>query len=395
MQQLDNKFEWKISTLGSGNLISNSSFNGNFDSWTTHNNPYLSTNTDFLADRYGKMVSIESGGRNGCGIYQRFSTIPDESYTVSFYAEADRQKPLATTIGIEGIQGITLKYEAGWKRWSFTFKATSKQHTFIAYLEEAGKLYLGRVMVTQGTVLQEYREGLGIYSNIVRMDTEGLTVDSNSTNTKTITDSNGFRVQDKRTGENLLEANTKGISTRGGRFYVDGPNGNYTLMWGRDIVINGQRALVGTHNHPEAPLQANKLYVNYNNDFKNGIEIGGKLTNNTFEVVSIKENQLGGEYIYRSMGDGLVYQCGYKEIRIKDGWVIEDVINFPRPFPHYCTKFKASLELVDGNDYWTANYILNSYRIDRLGGKVYGLNQKTYIGSQGSIARVFWEAMGA
>lgn len=387
--QLSNSLEWKISTLGAGNIIKNSSFEGGFDCWEKFRNPTLSTNTDFLPDRYGKMISIEGDG----GIYQRFPTIVGEKYTVSFYAEANQLKPLATTIGIEGINLITLKFEPGWKRWSFTFTATSKEHTFVAYLGQYGKFYLGRVMVTQGSILQEYREGLGIYSNIAKFDTNGFTVESSSTNTRTITDSAGFRVQDKSTGENLLEANTKGVSARGGRFYVDGQNGNYTLLWGRDININGGRALVGTHSHPEASLQPNKVYLNYNNDFKNGVEIGGKLTNNTFDVLSLISSQKS-ENGFRKLSDGFMIVWGKVNINIKDGWIIEGTIPFHTKFPNACFLFNANLEKVDNNDYWTANYTLNSYALDKNGGRVYGLNLQKYIGKQGAIAQISYIAIG-
>lgn len=387
--QLSNSLEWKISTLGAGNIIINSSFNGGFDCWERFRNPTLSTNTEFLKDSYGKMISIEGDG----GIFQRFPTIPGEKYTVSFYAEADRLKPLATTIGIEGINLITLVYEPSFKRWSFTFTATSKEHTFIAYLGQYGKFYLGRVMVTQGSILQEYREGLGIYSNVAKFDTNGFTVESSSTNTRTITDSQGSRVQDKSTGENLLEANVKGVSARGGRFFVDGPNGNYTLMWGRDIVINGQRALVGTHSHPEASLQPNKVYLNYNNDFKNGVEIGGKLTNNTFDVLSLISSQKS-ESGFRKLSDGFMIVWGKVNINIKDGWIIEGTIPFHTKFPNACFLFNANLEKVDNNDYWTANYTLNSYALDKNGGRVYGLNLQKYIGKQGAIAQISYIAIG-
>lgn len=387
--QLSNSLEWKISTLGAGNLIKNSSFEGGFDCWERFRNPTLSTNTEFLKDSYGKMISIEGDG----GIFQRFPTIVGEKYTVSFYAEANQLKPLATTIGIEGINLITLKFEPGWKRWSFTFIATSKEHTFIAYLGQYGKFYLGRVMVTQGSILQEYREGLGIYSNVAKFDTNGFTVESSSTNTRTITDSAGFRVQDKRTGENLLEANTKGVSARGGRFYVDGQNGNYTLLWGRDIVINGQRALVGTHSHPEASLQPNKVYLNYNNDFKNGVEIAGELTNNTFPIPSLI-GAIKGENGFRKLSDGFMIVWGKAVMPIKEGKVIEGTIPFHTKFPNACFLFNAKLAKVDGNDYWAGNYTLNSYPLDRFGGRVYGLNMQKYISTQGAWADVYYFAIG-
>ena len=200
-------------------------------------------------------------------------------------------------------------------------------------------------------------------------------------------------MQDKSTGENLLEANVKGVSARGGRFFVDGPNGNYTLMWGRDIVINGQRALVGTHSHPEASLQPNKVYLNYNNDFRNGVEIGGKLTNNTFDVLSLISSQKS-ESGFRKLSDGFMIVWGKVNINIKDGWIIEGTIPFHTKFPNACFLFNANLEKVDNNDYWTANYTLNSYALDKNGGRVYGLNLQKYIGKQGAIAQISYIAIG-
>ncbi|HFE9684227.1 TPA: phage tail spike protein [Clostridium perfringens] len=370
--QLSNSLEWKISTLGAGNLIKNSSFNGGFDCWIKNGNPSLSTNTDFLQDRYGKMISIEGGAREG--IFQRFPTIPGEMYTVSFFAESDRQRQLETLIGIEGLNYITLKNKPGFRRWDFTFKATSTQHTFVAYLDQAGKFYLGRVMVTQGSVLQEYREGQGIYSNIARFDVNGFTIESSSSNTRTITDSRGFRVQDISTGENLLEANARGVSAKGGRFYVDGHDGNYTLLWGRDITINGQRALVGTHSHPEPSLQPNKLIVNYNNDFANGVEIGGKLTNNTFPILSALGLVLDANG-YIELNNGLIIQYGsVTGIPIKNGNIVDTPVRYRKRFPHACISFLASIDTVDKNNYLASNFNSVSHTNGQEAGWFYAKN---------------------
>lgn len=370
--QLSNSLEWKISTLGAGNLIKNSSFNGGFDCWIKNGNPSLSTNTDFLQDRYGKMISIEGGAREG--IFQRFPTIPGEMYTVSFFAESDRQRQLETLIGIEGLNYITLKNKPGFRRWDFTFKATSTQHTFVAYLDQVGKFYLGRVMVTQGSILQEYREGQGIYSNIARFDVNGFTIESSSSNTRTITDSRGFRVQDISTGENLLEANARGVSAKGGRFYVDGRDGNYTLLWGRDITINGQRALVGTHSHPEPSLQPNKLIVNYNNDFANGVEIGGKLTNNTFPILSALGLVLDANG-YIELNNGLIIQYGsVTGIPIKNGNIVDTPVRYRKRFPHACISFLASIDTVDKNNYLASNFNSISHTNGQEAGWFYAKN---------------------
>ncbi len=318
------------------------------------------------------MISIEGGAREG--IFQRFPTIPGEMYTVSFFAESDRQRQLETLIGIEGLNYITLKNKPGFRRWDFTFKATSTQHTFVAYLDQVGKFYLGRVMVTQGSILQEYREGQGIYSNIARFDVNGFTIESSSSNTRTITDSRGFRVQDISTGENLLEANARGVSAKGGRFYVDGHDGNYTLLWGRDITINGQRALVGTHSHPEPSLTPNKLIVNYNNDFVNGVEIGGKLTNNTFPILSALGLVLDANG-YIELNNGLIIQYGsVTGIPIKNGNIVDTPVRYRKRFPHACISFLASIDTVDKNNYLASNFNSVSHTNGQEAGWFYAKN---------------------
>lgn len=390
LEQTASDFTYKFTQTGAENLILNSHFDGGFDNWTAHQNPKLSTETGHLNKRYGKMISIETGGG---GIYQRFDTIPGEVYTVSFYAEADERRPLATTIGIEHIHHITLLHEPGFKRWDFKFTATNTSHTFIAYLGQTGKLYLGRVMVSQGDMLQEYRRNSSeIYSNITKIDKNGLEITSNNANTKTRIDNNGMKVIRKDDNSNLLVADSGGVTATGGAFHVSHENGNMTL-WGRDIEINGHRAMVGTGKNPEHPLDEDKLYINYTNDFANGVEIGGKVTNNKQDIITDFNSQIT-ENGFTFLSNGFKMQWGRKTVHIQGGRVIEDTINFPTPFPNSCIIFIANLESVDGNNFWTANYNITSRRFNRFSGGVYGLNLEKYIVSQGALADISWIAIG-
>ncbi|MDM0465538.1 phage tail spike protein [Clostridium perfringens] len=393
LQQLNDNFNFKVSNTGSENLILNSNFDAEFKKWELHGRPTLSTHNPHLSPRYGKMVTIQSTG-GGEGIYQRFPTIPGQKYTVSFYAESDELRPLHTTIGIEDVHLITLVYEPGFKRWHFTFEATEKQHTFIAYLGESGKFYIGRVMVNQGEQLQEYRKYTSeIYSTNVKFDIDGMEIDSTNAGTKNRIDAEGMKILNKSDNSVLLEIIQNMIRAKGGAFIVDHKEQGYTKLWGRDIEINGQRALVGTNSKTQSPLKPNKLYVNYNNDFINGVEIAGELTNNTKKIISVHDSSLN-ENGFVFLSNGLKLQWGKVTINIQNGKVIEGTVNFPTPFPGACIIFQANLESVDNNNYWSANYNIVSKPLNRFAGGIYGLNLQKYIEQQGAVAQLSWFAIG-
>ncbi|WP_415321423.1 phage tail spike protein [Clostridium perfringens] len=391
ISQLDNKIVAQVSGSGGGNLIKNSNFNGGLDCWQKWGNIGFDTNTSYLTPGYGKMVIIQSFGFNQ-GIFQRFETIPGETYMVSFYAEANKRQPLETSIGIEGIKTITLKYEPGFKRWNFTFRATAKEHTFIAYCTN-GAFFLGRVMVSKGEVLQEYREGNGVYSTIAKIDEEGITIDSLNSNTKTITDANGFKIIDKVTGTNLLNTDARGIVAKGGNFIVE-RDGNYSLFWGRDININGQRALVGTHSHPEAPMHPNKLYVNYMNDFVNGVDIAGLLTNNGKKVMN--ESQFldcnFGFTGHQKLPSGLILQWGrFTVVPGKDDYAIS-YVNFAKPFPNSTLAVFANIEATDeGKIDWISDVNVNAQIWDNYKFRIVA---KNLLHNWGTMYSGYWFAIG-
>lgn len=391
ISQLDNKIVAQVSGSGGGNLIKNSNFNGGLDCWQKWGNIGFDTNTSYLTPGYGKMVIIQSFGFNQ-GIFQRFETIPGETYMVSFYAEANKRQPLETSIGIEGIKTITLKYEPGFKRWNFTFRATAKEHTFIAYCTN-GAFFLGRVMISKGEVLQEYREGNGVYSTIAKIDEEGITIDSLNSNTKTITDANGFKIIDKVTGTNLLNTDARGIVAKGGNFIVE-RDGNYSLFWGRDININGQRALVGTHSHPEATMHPNKLYINYMNDFINGVDVAGLLTNNGKKVVNESEFldcnfQFTG---HQRLPSGLLFQWGrFTVVPGKDNYAIS-YVNFAKPFPNSTLAVFANIEATDeGKIDWISDVNVNAQIWDNYKFRIVA---KNLLHNWGTMYGGYWFAIG-
>lgn len=327
-EQLDTKFEFKLSQTGAFNLIVNSNFDADTYAWNAHNNPTLTTYNPQLPATYGRMLSI-SCNKTG-GIFQRFKTIPGKKYTVSFYAESNNLKSLRTNIGIEGDRVITLEYEPGFKRWSFEFVATKTEHTFIAYVVDPGTFYIGRIMVNEGELQLYNKKGNEIFSSSVKIDINGIEIDSINASTTNIINNDGMVIVDKATNNSLFSVTKNRVTARGGSFYVDHPTNGYTLLWGRDIVINGKRAVVGAGDR-DLEVGANKLFLNYNNDFGNGVEIGGRLTNKGNEVISNLgfNNSEAGYHIFSS---GLIIQWGF----FSGFGDATTYISFPKPFKNKC-----------------------------------------------------------
>lgn len=327
-EQLDTKFEFKLSQTGAFNLIVNSNFDADTYAWNAHNNPTLTTYNPQLPATYGRMLSI-SCNQTG-GIFQRFKTIPGKKYTVSFYAESNNLKSLRTNIGIEGDRVITLEYEPGFKRWSFEFVATKTEHTFIAYVVDPGTFYIGRIMVNEGELQLYNKKGNEIFSSSVKIDINGIEIDSINASTTNIINNDGMVIVDKATNNSLFSVTKNRVTARGGSFYVDHPTNGYTLLWGRDIVINGKRAVVGAGDR-DLEVGANKLFLNYNNDFGNGVEIGGRLTNKGNEVISNLgfNNSEAGYHIFSS---GLIIQWGF----FNGFGDATTYISFPKPFKNKC-----------------------------------------------------------
>ena len=377
LTQTSNDFTFQITNTGAENLIKNSDFSAGLEQWEKngHFTWYIPVSGSEISYNYGKMICIQNSG-GGVGIFQRFNTIVGQKYTVSFYTEGFQQTPTDTVIGIEGVKTITLNVEPTFKRWSFTFTATSNSHTFVAYLGTAGKFYLGRVMVTQGTVLQEYRKHTSeIYSSTVKIDVNGVEIDSTGANTINKINTNGMIITDKSNNTDLLKATSSGVVARGGSFYVDDPSNGYTRLWGRDIDINGQRALVGTNSSPQDSMIANKLYINYDGDFKNGTEITGKLTNNSFNVLSDVGSSIT-QNGYMKLSNGLIIQWGHvKGLTISNGQIVDAHVKYPIDFPNAIITFIPSIDTVDGNNYIASRYnVIGKTNNNKTHGWVYAVN---------------------
>lgn len=345
-EQLDTKFEFKLSQTGAFNLIVNSNFDADTYAWNTLNNPTLTTYNPQLPATYGKMLSI-SCNQTG-GIFQRFKTIPGKKYTVSFYAESNNLKSLRTNIGIEGVQIITLEHEPGFKRWSFTFTSSKEDYTFIAYTVDPGTFYIGRIMVNEGELQLYNKKGNEIFSSSVKIDINGISIDSINASTTNIINNDGMVIVDKATNNSLFSVTKNRVTARGGSFYVDHPKNGYTLLWGRDIVINGKRAVVGAGDK-DLEVGANKLFLNYNNDFGNGVEIGGRLTNKGNEVIS----NLGfspGNWGYQYLSTGLMIQWGSFD-NFGDG---STYVGFAQQFKSKCLGVWCQYE-GDTEAYWTCS----------------------------------------
>lgn len=345
-EQLDTKFEFKLSQTGAFNLIVNSNFDADTYAWNTLNNPTLTTYNPHLPATYGKMLSI-SCNQTG-GIFQRFKTIPGKKYTVSFYAESNNLKSLRTNIGIEGVQIITLEHEPGFKRWSFTFTSSKEDYTFIAYTVDPGTFYIGRIMVNEGELQLYNKKGNEIFSSSVKIDINGISIDSINASTTNIINNDGMVIVDKATNDSLFSVTKNRVTARGGSFYVDHPKNGYTLLWGRDIVINGKRAVVGAGDK-DLEVGANKLFLNYNNDFGNGVEIGGRLTNKGNEVIS----NLGfspGNWGYQYLSTGLMIQWGSFD-NFGDG---STYVGFAQQFKSKCLGVWCQYE-GDTEAYWTCS----------------------------------------
>lgn len=397
LTQTESDFNFKIENVGAENLIKNSDFSNGISKWSTNGSCtwHIPVNGSEIPNNYGPMICINNTTK-GRGIYQHFNTIVGQTYCVSFYAETSSQSSsISTTIGVEDVKTINLASTPNFQRHSFTFTATKTSYPFVIYTgSKVGKFYVGRVMVTQGSMLQEYRKSTNeIYSTNVKIDIDGIEVTSSNAKTKTQINTNGFVIKDTNSNQDLLKATSSGVVARGGSFYVDDPSNGYTRLWGRDIDINGQRALVGTNSKPQDSLIANKLYINYTGDFKNGTEITGKLTNNGFSVLSDVGSSIS-QNGYMKLSNGLIIQWGHVTgLEISNGRVVDAHVKYPIDFPNAIITFIPSIDTVDGNNYMASRYnILGKTNNNKTHGWVYSYNWTD--SPQGALMDINYIAIG-
>lgn len=395
LAQTESDFNFKVQNVGAENLIKNSDFSVGIEKWNKNGafTWYIPVNGSEIPNEYGPMICIQNSG-GGVGLYQRFNTIVGQQYTVSFYTEGYQQTPTDTVIGIEGVYTITLNMEPYFKRWNFTFTATSTSHVFVAYLGTGGRFYLGRVMITQGIALQEYRKHTSeIYSTNVKIDIDGVKISSPNTNTSTNITTNGFTINDTSANEELLKTSSEGVIAKGGKFIVTDKDNGSTVLWGRDVIINDQRALVGTNASPQSNMIANKLYVNYLGDFKNGTEITGKLTNNSYNVLSDVGSSIT-QNGYMKLNNGLIIQWGHvKGLTISNGQVVDAHIKYPIDFPNAIIALIPSIDTVDGNNWMASRYnIIGKSNNNKTHGWVYAVNHTGM--AQGELMDINYIAIG-
>ncbi len=131
-EQTVNEFNFKFENTGGENIVANSDFSGGDTFWTCVNGAILTPNANWIDNSYGRMARVTCDKHNS-GITQYLKTIPGQTYTVSFYAEAEGRRPLSTQIGILDSITIDLGISPSFTRHSFTFTAWNTVHPFIAY----------------------------------------------------------------------------------------------------------------------------------------------------------------------------------------------------------------------------------------------------------------------
>lgn len=373
MEQTAKDIVYKFEQGGADNIVLNSNWEGGMSSWNYHYTPTIRFENGHLNPAYGKMIRIQ--GDYNHGLWQKIKTIVGEVYTVSFYAEAHELVPTTTKIGIEEFHMVDIYSTPAFQRYTFTFTATLSEHTLVVYSgQDNADFYVGRVMVTEGDVIQGYRKNSNeIHSNSVKFDINGMEIDSENANTKNRIDHDGFAIIDKTTLDYLLKATSESIIARGGKFVVEDTENGNTVLWGRDIVINGQRALVGTGANAQDGLISNKLYLNYLNDFLSGVEIGGTLTNDGRNVLSLV-NQNSYKEGYMKLSNGFLLQWGHVTgIGISSG-VVDTTITYPIQFPGKCLVFIAVVDVVDNDNYLATQFSCISRVASNAGGWFYARN---------------------
>ena len=352
VQQTVDKLEIKFTQSGGENKVLNGQFKNKLDNWSTNlqvqvtfNNPYQ------LYEGTGIQVNCKEAN---AGIYQVIDTIPGETYSFSMMVNSE----INMKVGFEDANCVVYP-EANytWLRYTGTFTATKKQHAIVAYsYHYTGIFYISNVCVTRGSIPPQYTpSAYEIYDGITTINKNGIEIDSTNANTKNIINHDGFSIIDKSTLDYLLKATSQGIIAKGGKFVVeDKVNGN-TVLWGRDVVINGQRALVGVGNTTSDGLITKKLYINYSNDFTNGVEIGGTLTNNGRNVLSLINQNLYKEG-YMRLSNGFLLQWGHVTgIGISNG-VVDVAITYPIRFPNKCLVFIPVVDVVDNDNYLATQF---------------------------------------
>lgn len=392
VQQTVDEFQIKFEQGGAENIVLNSNWEGGMSSWNYHYTPTVRFENGHLNPSYGKMIRIQ--GDFNHGIWQKIETIPGKVYTVSFYAESHSLVPTTTKIGIEEHHMVDIHGTPAFQRHTFTFTATLSEHTFVVYSGQDGAdFYVGRAMVTEGDIVQGYRQNSSeIYSNSVKFDINGMEIDSTSANTKNRINNDGFSIIDKSTLDFLLKATSEGVIARGGKFVVEDEENGNTVLWGRDVVINNQRALVGTGDTVAEGLDPNKLYVNYKGDFKNGVDLQGSAYLNGLHLLAQKHYN-GYKNGWLDLNNGLILQWGASNSEIQGGEYSEFDITFPVNFNSECWCVVANIDKIDSGNDGLEDLYTHSIRNKSVSGATFRIKNITE-NKWGSWVHMSWFAIG-
>lgn len=232
-EQTVKDFDFRFENTGGDNLVLNSNFSGGTEWWTCVNGAILTPKANWLDASYGEVARVTSDNYNG-GINQYLRTIPGQVYTVSFYAEAEGRQPLSTKIGILDSTTIDLKYSPGFQRYSFTFTAWNTIHPFIAYtFGQKGTFYIGRIMVTPGATLQEYRKSSSeIFTNNTKISPAGVTIEHENGSSTNI-DAKEMSFMDF-TGKKIMRIKGQGLE------YISPSTGTWTGFIKSSMRENGR-----------------------------------------------------------------------------------------------------------------------------------------------------------
>ncbi|MBZ6007597.1 phage tail protein [Paraclostridium bifermentans] len=367
LTQLVDSFEFKFTNNTNDNLLKNSAFLNDLKSWGKNSGGNITIYSDSNF-KEGNSIKLDLTQENQ-GLFQ---TDIDCSNGLAIRIYANASRPIDIRFGIEGVLTQIVRIGDGsWKELKLIIPPTSNTGAFIFYTKAGGShtIYANRFKVQTGNSCTPWSSHQSeVYSTVTKIDTDGIHMDCVEANNRVDIDTGGMYITDKSTNQRLLNATGYGITVRGGRFYVDDPKNGYTLLWGRDIVINGGRAVVGTNFNPESPLAPNKMYLNYNNDFKNGVEIGGKLTNNGKDILAVI-NMMKQESGYLHLTNGMILQWGRLSSTIANGDTVQATVGFPIGFPTKCCSVSATITGVDGQGDLAARYngalkvVNNSYGV--------------------------------
>ncbi|WP_290059858.1 phage tail spike protein [Paraclostridium bifermentans] len=373
LTQLVNSFEFKFSNNTNDNLLKNSAFLNDFKSWGKN----IGGNISIYSDgnfKEGNSVRLELTQENQ-GIFQ---TNIDCSNGLAIRIYANASRPVDVIFGIEKVSTKILRIGGGdsWTELKLIIPPINKSGPFVFYTRAGGSqtIYANRFKVQSGNSCTPWSSHSSeIYSTVTKIDTNGIHMDCVDANNRVDIDTGGMYITDKSTNQRLLNITGYGIVAKGGRFSVDDGENGYTLLWGRDIVINGGRAVVGTNFNPEPSLIPNKMYLNYNNDFKNGVEIGGKITNNGKEILS-QIDFLKRENGYIRLTNGLIIQWGKITSSIVNGDTVQATIGFPISFTNQGCSLVTSITGVDGQGDLATKYNGTSKIMNNSYGLFYAKN---------------------